>query len=136
MNSTDPTDDIGTLLDSADDLLGRAGCALDHVLVVSVAPRPTIAFWHPSDPARVVPLPETCGTSGAELLRAAAPVAENFLRSLPDEARATVAEALVDGGRLELLISPADSGAVLRLTQGGHAVDGTSVVWHSTTASA
>lgn len=107
-------------LHAAEAWLQRIDAAESSVAVVTIAPSASIGVWLPG--AANVGTLAHIDDAGAELCEACAPIAERALALLEPEPQRAAVAAVVNGARLQLLLSPATGLIELRLTRDGNAV--------------
>lgn len=100
--------------------LKRLEFSADSVACVVIAPRAALGVWSPGrGSVEILPVIDD---AGAELVEAAAPVVEHVLRELAIVERSGVFEAIQQGARLQLLVSPTAGEIALRLVGHGGAI--------------
>ncbi len=105
------------LIDAASAWLQRINAPLGAVAVVNISPDAAVGLHVPGQ--RSIGMLPTMDDAAAELAEAVAPVASAAMNELaPDDFHA-VAEALGDGGKVQMLIDPTRQEFSLRLIANG-----------------
>jgi hypothetical protein len=112
MDTATPTDPLANALHAAEVFLQRHEIDAGATVVVTIKPA-AIGVWLPGL-AHVQTWP-TIDDVGAELAEAVAPVALRALEELTPDGSQAVLSAMSQGGRLQVLLSPAASDASVRL---------------------